>query len=278
MRKPEGMDKLSVAPNEIALGPYPSMGFLPVWNAELGNGDYYGLYWPLGREAREPVICDMLHDEWRLQPAFSSVPKFWEWLEKNDHERGEVEVDDQGFAPACFRRGKELLAQGQVEGAVAELRNACASFPEVGEYWFTLAGQLRRVGQTDESLGAVLNAFRANWVFGRPAEGVLRMLQGAARGSVIANDPLVQRAAKLTMKFGGEKENSNYAILRECVQAYFEAGQPLHALQLHQNHAYMMTSETVSFQERQGFVRSAWQAEFSVLCEKHLGDSRLMVV
>lgn len=74
MKPPQNIDALSLADDDVgANGIYPPLGFKSVWDAEPGNGDRYGLYWPYGKEDQDPIICDMIHDEWRLEVAFSSV-------------------------------------------------------------------------------------------------------------------------------------------------------------------------------------------------------------
>src|SRR5687768_17285823 len=102
MKKPLAADRLSLMPDGISRGPYPPSGFLAVWDADLGNGDYFGLYWPLGREQEEPMVCDMAHDSWSMIPCFSNANTFANWLEANDHERGDCEPEDPDFAPAHF--------------------------------------------------------------------------------------------------------------------------------------------------------------------------------
>ena len=53
--------------------PYPPPGYLP-WRAlEVGNGDTYGFYWPIGREAAAPVVCTVWHNEWAVLPLASSL-------------------------------------------------------------------------------------------------------------------------------------------------------------------------------------------------------------
>jgi len=274
MKKPLAADRLSLMPDGISRGPYPPSGFLTVWDADLGNGDYFGLYWPLGREQDEPVVCDMAHDSWTMIPCFSNATKFADWLEANDYERGDCEPEDSDFAPAHFRKGKELIATGQIPEAIAEMKQACSLFPESSEYWSTLAGQLRRVGQQDDAVQAAIHAYASNWTFGSPADSVLRTLQSAQRIPQFANEPLIKRTHLLTNRFGGEKANDNYALLRECVEEYLAQGQFVRGLLLHQNRALMMQRETVSFRERYHFTLEGWQHEFSTLCEKHLGDSR----
>ena len=274
MKKPEGLDSVSIWRDDVSKGPYPPLGFVHVAEAELGNGDYFGLYWPLGREAEEPVVCDMLHDSWTLEPSFSSFSKFVEWLDANDWARGDIEFEDDGFGPKLFLDAKEKVAGNQTEAAINTLRKACASFPEASDYWFALAGQLRRAGQIDESLDAALAAFNAVWAFGFPSQGVLRMLRSPAALEHFPDDPVVQRAEQLTLDFGGRKENVNYPLLMECVETYLAQGRFVQGLSLLQNFAYMMRSETTAFQERQGFDLEAWQSDFSAKCETCLGDSR----
>jgi len=52
---------------------YPPVGFLAWPFGDVGNGDFDGYYWPIGREARQPVVAQMSHDYWALNPTASSV-------------------------------------------------------------------------------------------------------------------------------------------------------------------------------------------------------------
>ena len=274
MKAPSQIKALSLAGADVGTGGiYPPLGFHPVWDAELGNGDYFGLYWPYGRENCEPIVCDMLHDEWSIEVAFSSVAVFLEWLAVNDHERGDVEVEDPGSISRRFRRAKSLLGN-EPEAAVSALREICEAFPESAKYWYTLATQLRRIGDTAGSHRAAVRAFTANWAFGMPPNGTLRLLQNA-RGHI--GDPLVDRSEHLSMSYGGTKENSNYEILGECIKSYLSSPSPVAGLLLNQNYGYMMLSETTSFQDRYGFDPDRWVEEHSQLCLHHLGDSRKQI-
>jgi len=274
MKKPANIDKLSPHSIEYALGPYPPLGFVPVSDAELGNGDYYGLYWPIGKENEYPVVCDMFHDEGSIKLAFSSTEKFLEWLDINDWERGENDVSDEDFAPFHYQTAKTLLSNNDVEGAIESLNQAISSFSEDSDYWFSLSSQLKRVGDHEASAIAAVNAFVSNWSFSFPSAGVLRILQNKSVLEMMPSDPVVKRAGSLTMNYGGEKENSNYALLRDCIEEYLTLGDNIKAITLYQNFAYMMSSETTSFQERNKFDLSEWRNEFSELCLSKLGDNR----
>jgi tetratricopeptide (TPR) repeat protein len=278
MKTPRNINQLSPYSDEYSLGPYPPLGFIPVGDAELGNGDCFGLYWPLGRESEEPVICDMYHDEWSMKLAFSSTDKFIEYLNLNGWHRGENEneneIDDDNFAPIYYRKAKLHLADNNVNEAIRYLELATESFPESCEQWFFLAGQLRRIGEHKKSVEASINAFVSNWIFGLPPQNTLRMLQSKSAKEFLPNDPIIKRAGELTQSFGGVKENINYPLLKEAVEEYLDQGENIKALSLYQNFAYMMHSETSSFHERYEFNMTCWQKEYSQLCGEKLGDCR----
>ena len=45
---------------------YPPPGFLPFYG--IGNGDYHGFYWPIGREVGPPTVSFSSHDVGSLIP------------------------------------------------------------------------------------------------------------------------------------------------------------------------------------------------------------------
>ncbi|MFM2478636.1 tetratricopeptide repeat-containing protein [Celerinatantimonas sp. MCCC 1A17872] len=273
MKIPQAIKALSLV-KEPSLGPYPPLGFIAVADAELGNGDYFGLYWPLGKENSEPVVCDMIHDESMLSLEFSNVDVFVKWLELNDYERDEQEVDDDACASTIFHKAQQLYRNNSVEPAIELLEQACHCFGEISEYWFALATQSRRIGNDERAAQAALKAFQANWMFGCPEQGVIAMLKNPRYQEYLQGDPVISRMAQMEFDFGGQKHNPIYPLLKECVNDYFNANQPVQALLLYQNYAYMMRAETSSFQERYEFDLSSWQSEFGALCAEHLGSDR----
>jgi len=52
---------------------YPPVGYFRWDICELGNGDYYGYYWPVGKEDCDPLVAFMSHDCWGLIPMASSI-------------------------------------------------------------------------------------------------------------------------------------------------------------------------------------------------------------
>jgi hypothetical protein len=76
MQLPASLAHISAEQDWQHTTPYPPLGFTPFYEGALGNGDTFGLYWPIGREAAEPIVVETWHDEWRIQPHFSSRTAF----------------------------------------------------------------------------------------------------------------------------------------------------------------------------------------------------------
>jgi hypothetical protein len=92
---PKQADRITLDSAFVARHPYPPLGFLPFLENQLGNGDYFGLYWPVGRETEEPLVVEMQHDGWSMCPAFSSLDAFLasrpdslQWVEPPDARAG----------------------------------------------------------------------------------------------------------------------------------------------------------------------------------------------
>lgn len=54
---------------------YPPIGFFPFYG--IGNGDYHGYFWPLGREDGPPLIAFSNHDVGSLIPENSRIDRFY---------------------------------------------------------------------------------------------------------------------------------------------------------------------------------------------------------
>lgn len=262
----------------ICPGPFPPNGFTVLTDAAYGNGDCFGLYWPIGQEHKLPIVCETYHDEWRIVPAFSSIKKFEEWLEVNDddpHENG-ISIEDQDFAANLFRVARKCLSTGRLDDALPLLQRATEQLPEVSEYWLALAIQYRRCKKTEAAAQAALNAYLGNWAFGVPDNKVIHLLSQAADVPNFQDDPVIQSIKEqgLDLSFGGTKENNNYPLMQMCVDTYFAQRKPLQALTLLHNYAWIMSSETTAFQERYDFNIDEWRAKFRQLCLEYFGDSR----
>lgn len=69
---------------------YPPPGFFPFYG--IGNGDYHGFYWPIGREDGPPLVAFSSHDAWSLIPENSDVESLYRCqLAKSDGETDSID-------------------------------------------------------------------------------------------------------------------------------------------------------------------------------------------
>lgn len=275
MHIPAIVEKLRLELDWDSWGPYPPLGFAPFPGCEFGNGDMFGLYWPFGQEDQEPVICEMNHDGYVLVPAFPELGSFVAWAEEHDWQWSDYsELDFEDWCVTSFRRGRAAISSGDVSAAIDYLRKAAQGLPDVAEYWFHLAMQLRRSGDRDGFEVAILNAVRSNWAFGLPPRGTMRAVQQIRAEGPCGTDPLRQIAGSLSLSFGGTKHNEAYPLLRQCITAYREQGKWRHAAVLHQSNGWAMYRETTAFQERYEWESASWKSELVALCSEGLQSTR----
>ncbi|WP_345872496.1 hypothetical protein [Shewanella algae] len=103
----------------------------------------------------------------------------------------------------------------------------------MGDYWFALASQLKRLGRNELAAHAALRAFHSNWAFGIPSDGVMRMLSQVQLQTYLEDDPFIRRLDGFKPGFGGEKHNDNYPIMLAASREYLQAGQVLPGLMLY---------------------------------------------
>ena len=115
--------------------PYPPLGFYAFAEHQLGNGDVYGLYWPIGHEDREPIVGETYHDEWSLKPHFSSLDRFLAAAGDDDdaHVDPPDPTADSESPTACVQRAREAVKTNNVEGAIRSLEAAVSLIPEYTE-------------------------------------------------------------------------------------------------------------------------------------------------
>ncbi|MDV3435213.1 hypothetical protein R1H25_07075 [Stenotrophomonas sp. C2852] len=277
MRAPQCLHDLTLDAEPCA-GPYPPQGFWPVAEGALGNGDLFGLYWPLGRETEPPVVCEMFHDEGRMVFSHSSLDAFVRWLDAGggwdgddeDRDPPEHEVADADSPLLLVERAQRHVQAAAPAEAIVLLEDACSRFPELQRAWAMLAGQQMRLGQHAAAVASARAAVLANWAFGIPEPGVLRILRAADA----AGDPVLAMAQQMGFAFGGAKTNPDYAVMQACIERCWEAGDTMAALRLSQNRCYALSAETVSFQQREGFDLACWQSDFVAQCQSALQDDR----
>lgn len=273
---------------------YPPFGFYSFSEHELGNGDTFGLYWAIGREGEEPIVAETYHDEWSLQPHFSCLERFLSAAEKAASEEAEEEgepleslkglvhvrgptIEEDDHSPvACLQSARDRLQQQDVGRAIEYLERAVTVLPEYGEAQALLSAQYRRVDQPEKAVRAGIQALISPPCFGGdPTRVAGWMRRQRACPDDLEADPIWTHREALTGRFGGTKENDQFAIFRSAIDTYLDQGEVVRAMTLMQSYADRMGRETHSFQERHGFVVSeflAWQREVADL---H-GRSRLL--
>lgn len=276
MRLPEKSNEISIDSTGWQNSPYPPLGFVAFYEAELGNGDCYGLYWPFGKENEEPIICEIYHDGWSINYRFSCLDKFLDWYSTYDDEdfSYDDEPEDSTNCIQVYMRGKEFLKSGDIDNAISYFRRATELFGEISEIWQSLAGQLKRTKDIDGFEKTVLRAIVSNWSFGIPSENTIRSFKAIRKEGPLKDDPLVKRSEQLCFSFGGTKENDEYNLISDCIDEYLSQNNHYFAIMLKLNYGYIMYSETTAFQERYNFSKDTWLSELKNMCKNGFGDSR----
>ena len=261
MQLPANLAPISVEQDWQHTTAYPPLGFTPFFEGALGNGDTFGLYWPIGREAAEPIVVETWHDEWRLQPHFSSLAAFLQAYATAEDEYVATPslADDPASPRAAYLEAKELIAQRKPDAAIALLEAALAIVPEYTDALVLLHGQYVRAGRTGEAARLAIQAIISPPSFGGPPLKALQWL----RGQPVPDgepDPIWRACGQLSFNFGGSKENADYPVLLAAIDTYLEQGKHVCASTLMQTYAELMSAETVSFQERYAFEPAAFIA------------------
>lgn len=257
MLLPERIDEISGLSAQFHDNPdpYPPIGFCPFADHELGNGDTFGLYWPFGREAHEPIVCEIWHDEGALVPMFSSLRAF---LDAAPHSRERPGIPDLSVDPtspvALFHAARTANGAGQAQDARLLLQQAVEIVPEYTDAQALLAAVHRRLGQNEEAMRAAVRAIISPPCFGARPVQLLRWLGSLSTASQdLERDPIWRTRQRLRLVFGGAKTNDDYAAMETAIESYLEDRRPLRAVTLMQTYAELMFRETKSFQERYGF-------------------------
>src|SRR3569623_2125838 len=78
MKLPDNIYKITIEkPTGIAV--FPPNGFIDFEEGDDGGGDNYGLYWAIGKENEEPIVCHKNHEESLLIPQFPNLDSFLKW-------------------------------------------------------------------------------------------------------------------------------------------------------------------------------------------------------
>lgn len=257
---------------------YPLSGFLRFDDFELGNGDSFGLYWPLGQEDREPLVMETLHDNAAMAPAYSSLARFLDLTAGLEGYPDRPALDDDPESPlACLHAAKKALADQSVDLAIELLRRALARLPEYTAALALLSTQLVRIGDHDEACRLAVRAVRSPPCLALDADAprTWRWLSQQESGPAdLQDDPIwLRRKALAKPPAGGSKHNDVYLVLMAALDDYDARGDVIAALCLLQSYGELMRLETTAFQDRYGFSLKTYR-ERRLALERRLPNGR----
>lgn len=160
---------------------FPPPGFFSFYG--IGNGDYHGFYWPLGRESGPPIVGFSSHDVGALIPENSDIeslyrcqcakasgdsvaPSHYRVLAEQACGRSPLEPDIRGLEYNDFEALLALdpkspfylcaaadvhVGNNEIEAAEQRYRQAVDQLPEYVAAHFGLAYVLRRQRRSDEA-------------------------------------------------------------------------------------------------------------------------------
>jgi hypothetical protein len=264
-------------------GIYPPVGYLRWSVLEVGNGDTYGYYWPVGKEQAEPIVCTTEHDAFRLVPLASTLAGCLRLLHAT-----QLEIDDEvtevarafGIRLADARPynaatpgqaltdfdpqsphlllavAREALRTGDLARGEHRATQALDLLPEYGEAAFVVSQFHRRKQRFAQAAQALLVVISSPLCFvggyDLRLKG-LRALQGMKDDLVTGDDVLWRERRRLTFQTG-VKQNDDFRLYEEAIEAYFAAGTGTRAIWLRMLIGELMSFETISFQERYGWT------------------------
>lgn len=271
---------------------YPPVGFLAWPFCEIGNGDGYGFYWPLGMENESPVVAIISHDYSALNPVASSMEALAregrcsqltellgmdpvdetldiaERLKRNERSPFLLVAN----ADAALGRNELDLAENLYLKAVKEV-------PEYTAAHYGLVVLYRRLRRPMDAVHWMLETIRSPVCFRGasfwadeylPDDHVNRcdfhrkclywLRQTRSAEGVDGEDPLFIARERLTFA-AGVTTNDDYLIYDEAIDAYVRQGRPLEAVKLAMRSSELMRCETTPFQERYGFTMERQRAQ-----------------
>jgi hypothetical protein len=246
--------------------PWAPQGFHGFDELELGNGDVFGLYWPFGREDDEPIVAHTYHDDGAVAPYWSSLDRFLA-AAGDDESSSAWEPTlllDADSPEALLATARECLSRNEVAEGTKHLEAAVGVLPEFAAAHYQLAMQYRRTDRINDAIRSAIHALISPVCFWPQSRQMSQLVQWLSQqtscSDEVRGDPIWQNRGRLKFRFGGEKENDDYLVLKEAIEQYLAQAQFVKALTLMETYLELMRRETVSFQERYGFKDAEFRA------------------
>lgn len=270
--------------------PYPPPGFVR-WNIlDVGNGDCFGYYWPIGNEHDEPIVCTTMHDSGEFVPVASSLascirlqyaslcgdldelnslaeefsvtfddlpPRESDDDDAPDRDESAFPSDEvlYGYDPdspqLCVAAAKASIARRDLTTARDQLTRALLRLPEYAEALALLARVCRQQQDLRGAGSALMQALTAPLCFGAAdRKEFLKTLQRMNDAFCPQGDDPLWSRRSELTFAEGVKEKNDFAIFEELIAAYHERGMGVRAVRLRVLAGELMCRETISFRER----------------------------
>lgn len=160
---------------------FPPIGFFPFYG--IGNGDFHGFYWPIGREVGPPIVAFSSHDVRSLIPEHSNIESLYRCELARSSDQGDTARDYRDLAKQANGKppaehdirglkfddfnglllldpkspsylcaaGDVHVTKGEIEAAEYRYRQSLDQLPEYVAAHFGLAYVLRRQRRGEEA-------------------------------------------------------------------------------------------------------------------------------
>ena len=243
---------------------FPPIGCLSIEETADGGGDYYGLYWEIGKENGDPIVCIARHEEFLLVPEFKDFASFTHWFDESSGQEGPtMNLNDNDFFISLTNKGKVLTKKGKHEEAIQKLERATSLFEEYFEPWYWLAENYYKTGQKDKADRALINSISSNFFFGVPSKKVFDRFEEMIPSNELKDNPIVKRRSDLFQ--GGDFSTPlsiDYNSFLEIIEELLAKKDYKTAMLMKQNYGLLMSFEPEETVQRHHFNFDVWYENF----------------
>lgn len=244
MKFPHDIERFTL--KDDSYGFFPPIGYLSLDETGDGGGDYYGLYWEIGKENGYPIVCIARHEEFLLVPEFKDFESFTQWLDETGGQEGPtMNLNDNDFFISLTNKGKVLTKNGKHEEAIQKLARATSLFGEYSETWYWLAENYYKTGQKDKADRALVNSISSNFFFGLPTKKAVDKFNEITPSEELKDHPIVKRRTNLVQGgYFSTPFSMNHNILLEIIEELKTLRDYRTAMLMKQNLGLLISSAT----------------------------------
>jgi len=261
MKLPEEIDRFTIS-NQAYF--FPPVGYLPIEETSDGAGDNYGLYWEIGKEEKNPIVCSARHEENILVPEFKDFKTFVDWFDETAGQEGPcMNLNDYDYFISLTNKAKVLTKNGKNGEAILRLERAVSLFGEYTETWHWLSENYYITGQKEKGDKALVNSILSNYYFGLPSKKSIDKFIAMIPSDELKGNPLIKR--KEGFISGGDYSKPftiDYDLLLSTVEEFKAMNDNRTAMIMKQNYGLLMSSENDETAQKHGFNIFDWFENF----------------